>query len=31
VLNHGKKLAEGRPEEVASNPEVVAAYLGKPD
>jgi len=30
VLNHGKKLAEGRPEEVASNPEVVAAYLGKP-
>jgi ABC-type branched-subunit amino acid transport system ATPase component len=31
VLNHGKKLAEGRPEEVASNPEVVAAYLGRPD
>jgi ABC-type branched-subunit amino acid transport system ATPase component len=31
VLNHGKKLAEGRPEEVASNPEVIAAYLGKPD
>jgi len=31
VLNHGKKLAEGRPEEVASNPEVVEAYLGKPD
>ena len=31
VLNHGKKLAEGRPEEVASNPEVIAAYLGKQD
>jgi len=31
VLNHGKKLAEGTPEEVASNPEVVAAYLGKPE
>ncbi len=28
VLNSGEKLAEGSPEEVVNNPEVVKAYLG---
>ena len=28
VLNSGEKLAEGGPQEVANNPEVIAAYLG---
>lgn len=29
VLNHGKKIAEGKPEQVASNHEVITAYLGQ--
>lgn len=30
VLDYGRKIAEGRPEAVARNHEVIEAYLGKP-
>jgi branched-chain amino acid transport system ATP-binding protein len=28
VLHHGRKLAEGKPSEVATNPDVLREYLG---
>jgi len=29
VLHHGEKLAEGKPQEVANDPEVIRVYLGE--
>jgi len=29
VLNYGKQIADGRPEDISRNPEVISAYLGQ--
>jgi len=29
VIDSGRKIAEGRPEEISNNPDVIKAYLGE--